>query len=198
MSLQWRIQDFPYWRGWGVVVRVPTPQFREKTIVWKEFCQKLQENERNWTEGGGAGHVPSTRFDLPMPLMLLSCNLSWVYLNYICTSSQWLALWLTTCYYFSKLKSTTGFAVWAELQYYLIFCQGWKQNAVDGTPALSGRGGAHHMILYFFSKHYMKSNWRCPDKSATICGTVCPFFGNLDNPVRIAIDLRLKGPFTSS
>ena len=36
---QWRIQDFP----------------GRQPIIWQIFCQKLHENESNWTGGGGGG-----------------------------------------------------------------------------------------------------------------------------------------------
>ena len=38
---QWRIQDFP--------------DGRESANI---FCQKLHQNERNWTESGGGGGTP--------------------------------------------------------------------------------------------------------------------------------------------
>ena len=39
VTFQWRIQDVPG------TVRQP--------IIWQDFCRKLLENERNWTEMGG-------------------------------------------------------------------------------------------------------------------------------------------------
>ena len=31
----------------------------QKPIIWQDFCQKLQENDRNWTgEGAGGACVP--------------------------------------------------------------------------------------------------------------------------------------------
>ena len=31
--------------GWGA-----TPWFGVTPIIWQDFCQRLHENERNWTE----------------------------------------------------------------------------------------------------------------------------------------------------
>ena len=42
--------------------RAQTPGFREKTIIWKDFCRNLHENERNWAKRGSIGHL----LDLPM------------------------------------------------------------------------------------------------------------------------------------
>ena len=49
--IQWRIQDFPDGGG-----RQPL-NLDQKPTICKDFCQKLHENERNWTKGGG-GQVP--------------------------------------------------------------------------------------------------------------------------------------------
>ena len=29
----------------------PTPEFWPKPIIWQDFCQKMYENESNWTGG---------------------------------------------------------------------------------------------------------------------------------------------------
>ena len=30
----------------------------QNTIIWQDFCQKLHEDERNWTQGRGASIAP--------------------------------------------------------------------------------------------------------------------------------------------
>ena len=54
---QWRIQDFP--DGGRQLLRRG-----RKPIIWHYFCQKLHENERNWTERGHASLV--SQLDPPM------------------------------------------------------------------------------------------------------------------------------------
>ena len=49
-SWLWWIQDFPD-KG---KVRRQSLRFEEKPIIWQDFCWKLHENERNWTENRGA------------------------------------------------------------------------------------------------------------------------------------------------
>ena len=49
---QWWIQDFS---DGG---RVLTSEFGVKNIIWQDFCQKLHENERNWTERRRASLAP--------------------------------------------------------------------------------------------------------------------------------------------
>ena len=50
-TLQWRDQDFPGEAGGG---GTPTPEFGVEAYY---SCQKLHENERNWTERGHASLV---------------------------------------------------------------------------------------------------------------------------------------------
>ena len=45
---QWRVQDFPDMGS-------PTSEFGPKRIIYRpDFDQQLHQNERNWTEKGGA------------------------------------------------------------------------------------------------------------------------------------------------
>ena len=53
VSVQWLIQDFP--EG--------APTQRALLIIWHNLCRKLHENEKNWTEAGGASLEP---LDPPM------------------------------------------------------------------------------------------------------------------------------------
>ena len=51
MDIQWRIQNYPD----GGRQRLNLGQ---KPIIWQDFCRKLHENERNWTERGGGMSLP--------------------------------------------------------------------------------------------------------------------------------------------
>ena len=65
-TLQWRIQDFP--QGGA-----PTPKVG---VLAYFFGQKLHENERIWTPGGGA-RVPGAPLDPPLHwLSTVSCGSS--------------------------------------------------------------------------------------------------------------------------
>ena len=49
--MQWRIQDFPDGDT--------TPDFGVKIYYFEGFAKICMKSERNWTESGGRGHVPS-------------------------------------------------------------------------------------------------------------------------------------------
>ena len=35
------------------------PTLKQKPVIWQDFCSKMHENERSWTERGAPGtHVP--------------------------------------------------------------------------------------------------------------------------------------------
>ena len=69
---QWRIRDFP---------DVNPPNLGQNSIIWQDFCGKLHENERIWTER--QSHVLS----VPPPIGSANVHppnyLMWVCISYI-------------------------------------------------------------------------------------------------------------------
>ena len=40
----------------------------QKPNIWQDYCRKLYENERNWTEGSGGRRVPGAPLDPTMDI----------------------------------------------------------------------------------------------------------------------------------